>query len=68
MRFVMWGVTPFGALLGGMAASTFGLQPVLLVAGLGVLAATLALVLSPVAGLQRQPDPVEDPSLSTHDS
>ena len=68
MRFVMWGVTPFGALLGGMAASTFGLQPVLLVAGLGVLAATLALVLSPVASLQRQPDPVDDLRPSTHEA
>lgn len=57
MRFVMWGVTPVGALMGGIAASAFGMVPVLLVAALGVLSATLALVLSPVASLQRQPDP-----------
>ena len=57
MRFVMWGVTPVGALVGGVAASVLGVQPVLLVAGAGVSAATLALILSPVGGLERQPDP-----------
>nr|MDQ3554926.1 MFS transporter [Chloroflexota bacterium] len=57
MRFVMWGVTPVGAVLGGIAASAFGMGTVLLVAGLGVLAATLPLVLSPVAALKHQPDP-----------
>jgi MFS family permease len=41
MRFVMWGVTPFGALAGGLlAATTLGLQGTLFVAALGVLVAT----------------------------
>jgi Na+/melibiose symporter-like transporter len=41
MRFVMWGVTPFGALAGGLLAATvLGLQGTLLVAALGVLVAT----------------------------
>jgi MFS family permease len=41
MRFVMWGVTPFGALAGGLlAATTLGLQGTHFVAALGVLVAT----------------------------
>ena len=67
MRFVMWGVTPIGALVGGVAASAFGVQPVLLVAGAGVSAATLALVLSPVGGLERQPEPPPAPRTSVQD-
>lgn len=62
MRFVMWGVTPIGALVGGLAASAFGVRPVLLVAGVGVLAATLPLLLPQVRNLVRQPEPPEPES------
>ena len=44
MRFVMWSVTPFGAIAGGLLAGTaLGLQGTLWLAGLGVLLATLPL-------------------------
>lgn len=52
MRFVMWGVTPFGALAGGFLASTrLGLDATLVLAGLGVLAATLFLLPEPLRNL-----------------
>ena len=45
MRFVMWGVTPFGALAGGFLAATgLGLNGTLWLAGIGVLLATLPLL------------------------
>ena len=51
MRFVMWGVTPFGALAGGYLASTsLGLDATLVLAGLGVLAATLFFLPEPLRG------------------
>ncbi|HEU4672799.1 MAG TPA: MFS transporter [Candidatus Limnocylindrales bacterium] len=53
MRFVMWSVTPFGALAGGLLASTpLGLDATLVVAGLGVLAATLFLLPAPLRTLR----------------
>lgn len=49
VRFVMWGVTPFGALAGGFLASTpLGLDATLVLAGVGVLAATLLLLAEPL--------------------
>jgi predicted MFS family arabinose efflux permease len=57
MRFVMWGVTPFGALAGGWLATTaLGIRGALLVAGVGVLAATLPFLLPSVRTLRRIPD------------
>jgi hypothetical protein len=45
MRFVMWGVTPFGALAGGLLAATaLGIEGTLILAGIGVLAATVPLL------------------------
>jgi MFS family permease len=56
MRFVMWGVTPFGALAGGYLATTgLGIRGTLLVAGIGVLAATLPFLLPAIRKLRRMP-------------
>jgi MFS family permease len=45
IRFLMWCVTPFGALAGGLiATSAFGLRGTLLLAGLGVLVAFVPLL------------------------
>jgi predicted MFS family arabinose efflux permease len=45
MRFVMWGVTPFGALAGGLLAVTaLGIEGTLVLAGIGVLTATVPLL------------------------
>jgi hypothetical protein len=53
MRFLMWSVTPFGALLGGALASAIGLRPTLFLAATGVLLAFLAAWLSPLRTLQQ---------------
>ena len=56
MRFVMWGVTPFGAVAGGLlAASAFGLERTLVLAGLGVLAATLPLLTPAIRSVRAIP-------------
>lgn len=58
MRFMMWGVTPVGALAGGLLGTAFGLRPTLLLAAIGVLLAFGWVALSPVARLREQPEPV----------
>ena len=56
MRFIMWGVTPFGALAGGLLASTgLGLRGTLIVAGLGVLVATVPLLARPLRTVRSIP-------------
>jgi Na+/melibiose symporter-like transporter len=56
MRFVMWSVTPFGALAGGLlAGTTLGLRGTLLIAGAGVLVATLPLLAPSLRQVQAIP-------------
>lgn len=55
MRFIMWGVTPVGALLGGLLAEGIGLRTTLLMAAAGVLLAFLWILVSPVRALHEQP-------------
>jgi predicted MFS family arabinose efflux permease len=56
MRFVMWGVTPFGALAGGLLATTaLGTRGALVVAGIGVLVATIPFLLPAIRGLRAIP-------------
>ena len=57
MRFMMWGVTPAGALAGGLLGTAIGLRETLLLAAFGVLAAFLWVALSSVARLREQPLP-----------
>lgn len=59
MRFIMWGVTPFGALFGGLLGSAIGLRPTLLLAAVGVLLAFVWIAASPVRGLVTVPDAAE---------
>jgi Na+/melibiose symporter-like transporter len=56
MRFMMWGVTPFGALLGGVAGSLIGLRPTLFAAAIAVLLAYAWVAFSPVHRLAEQPE------------
>ena len=56
MRFMMWGVTPFGALLGGVVGSLVGLRPTLFVAAIAVLLAFAWVAASPVGHLREQPE------------
>jgi hypothetical protein len=64
MRFVMWGVTPFGALGGGLLATTaLQIHGTLVLAGLGVLAATTMFLLPAIRGqreIPRSAEPADD--------
>jgi MFS family permease len=59
IRFVMWGVTPFGALLGGVLGELIGLRATMLIAAIGVSIATVWIFFSPVRTLREQPVAVE---------
>jgi hypothetical protein len=55
MRFITWGTLPLGGLLGGLCGEWLGLQPTLLIAGLGGLAACGWLVFTPLHTIRTQP-------------
>jgi MFS family permease len=55
MRFIMWAVTPFGALLGGVLGAAIGLRETLFIAATGVLLAFLAAYYSPLRVVREQP-------------
>jgi len=58
MRFVMWGVTPFGALAGGLLATTaLGIEGTLFIAAVGAFVATGPFLLPAIRGLRRMPEP-----------
>jgi predicted MFS family arabinose efflux permease len=56
MRFVVWGVLPLGALLGGVLGSVAGLRPTLWIGAVGEVSAILWLVASPMRTLRDFPD------------
>ena len=60
MRFVVWGVIPLGALLGGALASWFGLRTAMWVGAIGMSLAILPVLLSPVRTLREMPEPVDE--------
>jgi MFS family permease len=62
VRFMIFGVVPLGALLGGYLGQTIGLRATLLVAAAGGLLAPLWVLLSPVWTLREQPVLAEEPS------
>lgn len=55
MRFLMWSVTPVGALLGGALASVIGIRETLFIAALGVLVAYTAAAYSPLRAIHAPP-------------
>jgi MFS family permease len=58
MRFIMWAVTPVGALVGGfLGASLLGIRTTLLIAAIGVSLATLPVLVSPLRNLRTAPAP-----------
>jgi MFS family permease len=61
MRFIVWGVMPLGALLGGALATWFGLRSAIWVGAIGMSLAVLPVLLSPVRTLREMPEPVEEP-------
>jgi MFS family permease len=68
MRFVVWGVMPLGALLGGAIATWFGLRTAIWVGAIGMSLAVLPVLLSPVRTLREMPEPVEEPLPSVADA
>ncbi len=63
MRFIVWGVMPLGALLGGALASWFGIRFTIWVGAIGMSLAVLPVLLSPVRTLREMPEPVEEEPL-----
>lgn len=59
LRFITWGVGPFGFLAGGVLGQAIGLRATLVVAGLGVLGGAAWLILSPIRGFRRVPEAIE---------
>jgi MFS family permease len=56
MRFVVWGVLPIGALLGGVLGSVLGLRPTLWIGAAGQAVAGVWLLASPMRGIRDFPD------------
>jgi hypothetical protein len=61
MRFIVWGVMPLGALIGGAIGSWFGLRTAIWVGVIGMSLAVLPVLLSPVRTLREMPEPVDEP-------
>lgn len=55
LRFLTWGISPFGFLLGGTLGERLGLQPTLIIAGLGMLSGFIWLFLSPLRSMRGTP-------------
>jgi MFS family permease len=55
MRFVVWGVLPIGALVGGVLGTAFGLRPTLWIGALGEALSGLWLVFSPMRTMRDFP-------------
>jgi MFS family permease len=68
MRFIVWGVMPLGALLGGALASWVSLRFAIWVGAIGMSLAVLPVLLSPVRTLREMPEPVEEPLPSEADA
>lgn len=55
IRFVVWGVIPFGSLLAGWLGTTLGMLPALWIALAGTVVGALPVVLSPLTGMRELP-------------
>ena len=55
MLFIVWGVIPFGSLLGGALGSTIGLRGTIVVGASGMLLAVLWMIFSPIRHLRTLP-------------
>ena len=63
MRFVVWGVLPMGALIGGVLGSEAGLRPTLWVGATGEALAGIWLLASPMRTLRDFPESPADGSV-----
>ena len=57
VRFIVWGVIPFGSLLGGWAGTQLGVVPTLWIATAGSLLAALPVLISPLVRMRDLPTP-----------
>ena len=62
MRFVVWGVLPIGALIGGVLGSVAGLRPTLWIGAAGEAAAGIWLLASPMRTMRDFPDAPAPPA------
>ena len=62
MRFVVWGVLPIGALIGGVLGSVLGLRPTLWIGAVGEAVAGVWLLFSPMRVMRDFPAAPGDPS------
>lgn len=53
IRFIIWGIMPFGSLVGGFLGSHIGMRPTLIIGALGGVFPLLWAVLSPIRSLKR---------------
>ena len=60
IRFMVWGVMPLGALLGGAIATAVDLKTAIWIGAIGQSLAFLPVFLSPVRTLREMPEPVTD--------
>jgi MFS family permease len=58
-RFVVWGVIPLGAVVGGVLASAIGLRETLFVSAAGASVAFIPLLFSPLRAVRRVPEASE---------
>lgn len=56
IRFLMWAVVPFGALLGGALGEAIGLLPTIWIGVAGTFAASLWIFLSPIGRMRERPE------------
>ena len=60
IRFFVWGVMPIGALLSGVLGTAFGSLTTIIIGGVGMLFASLFVVLHPLAGMRKLPTAPEN--------
>ncbi len=60
-RFVVWGVIPFGGLVGGALGATIGLRETMVIGAIGGVLAVVPILLSPVRSVGRMSE-LEDQS------
>ncbi|UCE45832.1 MAG: MFS transporter [Methanobacteriota archaeon] len=60
MRFIVWGVYPIGGIIGGFLGEVVGLRLTILIAGVGMLASIVWIVLSPIASIKVLPSVCEE--------
>ncbi len=67
-RFVVWGVIPFGGLVGGALGSTIGLRETIFVGAVGGVFAVIPILLSPIRSIGRMSELDQSPPIASASS